>query len=178
MLVTALGFTSTAAFAYWQDVSSVGNVVIRFEPEDANLVYEELHDEFSGMLVPVGYVYFEGEVDQVLFEYEVWLDRTLVQIMNLNVDAIDIQIGESTEYAHLVDIEINGSKGSHVAELFNDKVLVQLTVRLLEPIDLDEAEARDLDLSLVNVDDSEQAFLDIVGETISFKIRFTISPRT
>jgi len=177
MLITALGFTSSAAFAYWQDVSKVGNVVIRFEPEDANLMYIELHDEFSGMLVPDGYVYFEGEVDQVVFEYEVWLDRTLVQTMNLNVAAIDVNIGDSAQYAHLVDIRINGSKNNHTAELFNDRILITVIVKILEPIDLDEAQARGLDLGLVNVDDSQQAFLDIVGETISFKIRFTVSPR-
>jgi hypothetical protein len=177
MLLTALGFTSSAAFAYWQDVSKVGNVVIRFGSPDANLEYEIVHDEFEGELVPEGYVFYEGETDSIVFEYDVWLDRTLVQIMDLSVIASDLKIGDSTEYNHLIDITINGSQMSYSGELFNDRVRVQVTVRLNEPIDLEEATNRGLDLSLVNVEDSQQAFEDIKGETISFKISFSVSPR-
>ncbi|TNF08530.1 MAG: hypothetical protein EP317_02990 [Bacillota bacterium] len=177
MLLTALGFTSSAAFAYWQDVSKVGNVVIRFGSPDANLEYEIVHDEFEGELVPEGYVFYEGETDSIVFEYDVWLDRTLVQLMDLSVIASDLKIGDSTEYNHLIDITINGSQMSYSGELFNDRVRVQVTVRLIEPIDLEEATNRELDLSLVNVEDSQQAFEDIKGETISFKISFSVSPR-
>lgn len=177
MLLTALGFTSSAAFAYWQDVSKVGNVVIRFGSPDANLEYEIVHDEFEGELVPEGYVFYEGETDSIVFEYDVWLDRTLVQLMDLSVIASDLKIGDSTEYNHLIDITINGSQMSYSGELFNDRVRVQVTVRLIEPIDLEEATNRGLDLSLVNVEDSQQAFEDIKGETISFKISFSVSPR-
>jgi hypothetical protein len=177
MLTIALGFTSSAAFAYWQDVSEVGNVVIRFEGEDANLVVDEMHDQFTGMLVPIGFVNFEGEVDEVVFEYEVSLDKTLVQTMNLVVTATEIKIGDSETYAQLVSISINNQSETFEGELFNSKVTVRIVVKLLEPIDEAEAIERGLNLDLVNVEDSRQAFEDIKGQTISFKITFSVTPR-
>lgn len=177
MLTVALGFTSSAAFAYWQDVSQVGNVVIRFEGEDANLVVDELSDEFRGKLVPTGYVNFEGEVDEVVFEYEVSIDKTLVQTMNLVVQATEIKIGDSNAYAQLVSISINNQSGTFVGELFNSKVTVRIVVKLLEPIDEAEAIERGLNPALVNVEDSRQVFEAIKGQTISFKITFSVTPR-
>lgn len=177
MLTIALGFTSSAAFAYWQDVSRVGNVVIRFEGESANLIVDEKHDTFTGMLVPVGYVNFEGEVDQVVFEYEVSIDKTLVRTMNLVVQATEIKIGDSETYAQLVSISINNQQGTFEGELFNSKVTVRIVVRLLEPIDEAEAIERGLNLELVNVENSRQAFDAIKGQTISFKITFSVTPR-
>ncbi|MCR3906318.1 MAG: hypothetical protein NUK62_04765 [Tenericutes bacterium] len=177
MLVIALGFTSSAAFAYWQDVSQIGNVVIRFEGEDANLVVEAQHEEFTGKLVPQGYIYFEGEVDEVIFEYDVSVDKTLVQSMNLIVEAKDILIGESDEYDHLVDISIGNAKEYFVNELFNSVVTVTIVVRLLEPIDNDEAVEKGLDLELVNVEDSELAYNSIKGKDISFTISFRVEPK-
>jgi len=177
MLSIGLVFTSSAAVAYWRDIREVGNVVIRFEREDANLVIDELHEAFSGMLVPEGYVNFEGEVEEVEFIYEVYLDKTLVQTMNLRVIATEIKIDDKTDYAHLVQITINNQESVFVGELFNTKVLVRVVVRLLEPIDLDEAVEKGLDLGLVNVDDSKAAFHAINGQTISFKISFSVETR-
>lgn len=177
MLLVALGFTSSAAFAYWQDVSSVGNVVIRFPGQDARLEVDELHDEFTGRLVPQGRVYFEGEVDEVVFQYEVSIDQTLVQTMNLIVRAVDVNIGDEDTYAHLVDITIGNQKNEMTYELFNSKITVTVIVRLLEPIDQDEADEKGLDPSVVNVDDGKAAFEAIKGETISFAITFGVEPR-
>jgi hypothetical protein len=177
MLVVALGFTSTAAFAYWQDVSRVGNVVIRFDGEDANLIVQEVSSPFSGRLVPEGYVYFENDVDQVTFEYDVSIDQTLVQTMNLNVETLNIKIGDSDEYAHLVDIQVGPAKGSFEYEIFNSVVTVTIVIRLIEPIDAVEAAEKGFDPSLVNVDDSEAAYEIIKGETITFDILFSVTPR-
>jgi len=177
ILVIALGFTSTAAFAYWQDLARINNVVIRFEGEDASLVVEEMSPPFEGMLVPQGRVYFDGEVESVLFQYQVSIDRELLQTMNLLVEAIDVEIGGSSTYANLVDISIGSGGDSFEYELFNSVVTVNIVVRLLEPIDSDEAVQRGLDLSMVNVEDSELAYNTIKGEDISFVIRFSVTPR-
>ncbi len=177
MLLIGLGFTSTAAFAYWQDISQIGNVVIRFDGEDAELQVVEVHDQFVGRLVPEGYVYFENEVDQVVFQYEVSIDKPLVQSMNLIVEAINVKIGDEDTYAHLVDITISTEKNSFTYELFNTKVIVTVVVRLLEPIDQAEADLKGLDSSRVNVIDSRQAYNDIKGATISFSLSFRVEPR-
>ena len=177
LLVIALGFTSSAAFAYWQDVSRVSNVVIRFDGEDANLIVEPVSDEFTGRLVPEGFVFFEGEVEEVIFEYEVSIDKELVQTMNLIVEAIEIKIGETDQYGHLVDVQIGPDKDKFEYEIFNSTVIVRIVVRLFEPIDEAEAIERGLDLGLVNVEDSRVAYDFIKGETISFKINFSVTPR-
>lgn len=177
MLMTGLVFTSTAAFAYWQEVSRVSNVVIEFNETNAELQVVPVHDSFTGMLVPTGYVYLEGEVDQVEFEYEVNVTETLVQSMNLIVEAIDVNIGGLEDYEHLVDIQIGSGNRYVVDELFNDKVTVRVIVKLTEPIDEQEAIERGLPLERVNVLDSEQAYEAIKGETISFTLRFRIEPK-
>lgn len=178
MLTTALGFTSTAAFAYWTDVSQLSNVVIEFEPENANLIIEDKQESFTGMLVPEGYVYLQGEVDQVVLEYDVSVDKTLVQSMNLIVQAIDVKIDGLEDYEQLVDIQIGNADRSFVNELFNSKVTITIVVRLLEPIDAAEAADRGLSVERVNVEDSVAAYNAIRGKDISFTIRFSVEPKT
>lgn len=178
VLLISLGFTSTAAFAYWQDVEEVGNVVIRFDGEDAELKADLTSDEFTGMLVPEGYIYFDGEVDYVEFEYDVYLTRALVQSMNLVVEAIDVKIDDEETYGHLVEINIQNQGELFVGELFNSTVKITVVVRLIEPIDEQEAIEKGLDPSLINVDDSRQAYDDIKGKTISFSLSFRVEPRS
>lgn len=173
LLLIALGFTSSAAFAYWQEISVTGNVVIRFDGEDANLKVDQLSSEFTGKLVPEGQVFFEGEVEFVTFQYQVSLDKTLVKSVNLIVESVNVKIGESTEYAHLVDITINGEKDVHTNELFNSVVTITVTIRLLEPLDLSEVS----DPSLANVEDSRVAFNAIKGQTISFSLNFRVEQK-
>lgn len=177
ILLIALGFTSTAAFAYWQDVSQIGNVIIRFDGEDAELRAELTSDDFTGRLVPEGHVYFVGEVDYVEFEYDVYLTRNLVQSMNLVIRAIDVKIDDQTTYAHLVDIRIQNQGDQFVGELFNSVVKIKVVVRLIEPIDEAEAIEKGLDPSRVNVVNSRQAYDDIKGKTISFALSFGVEPR-
>lgn len=177
MLMTALEFTSTAAFAYWTDVSQLSNVIIEFEPEDANLVIEDKQQSFTGMLVPEGYIYLEGEVDQVILEYDVSVDKTLVKSMNLVVEAIDVKIDGLEDYEQLVDIQIGNGNRSFVNELFNSTVTITIVVRLLEPIDAAEAADRGFGLERINVEDSEAAYNAIKGKDISFTIRFSVEPR-
>jgi len=178
LLIIALGFTSSAAFAYWTDVSSLSNLVIEFEGENANLVILETSDAFEGKLVPHGYVYFEGEVDQVIIQYDISVDKTLVNSMNLIIEATDIKIGGVTDYEQLVDIKIGNGDRYLVNELFNSVVTITVTVRLLEPIDSAEAAARGLGIETVNVEDSLLAYDTIHGQTISFTVDFRVEPKS
>ena len=173
MLLIALGFTSTAAFAYWQQLAVEGNVVIRFDGEDANLDVDLVSNEFTGRLVPQGYVFFEGEVEEVTFEYQVSLDKELVRSMNLIVESVNVKIGDSDEYAHLVDITINGTKNVHTNELFNTVVTITVVVRLIEPLDVSEVD----DPLLANVVDSKLAYETIKGKNISFTLNFSVQPK-
>jgi len=177
ILIIALGFTSTAAYAYWTDVKTYSNVVLEFEGEDANLVIEQQSEAFTGMLVPEGHANFTGEVEQVVFVYEVSVDKELAKTMNLIVEAIDVTIDGVVDYEHLVEITIGNGDRYFVNELFNSVVTITITVRLLEPIDAAEAVERGLSEELVNVEDSEAAFNAIKGKTINFTISFRVETR-
>ncbi len=178
MLLIALGFTSTAAYAYWTDISHLSNVVITFEPEDANLIIEDKHVNLSGVLVPRGYIYLAGEVDQLVYSYDVSVDKTLVQSLNLVIDAIDVKIDGLEEYEHLVDIQIGSGDRHYVNLLYNSKITITIVVRLLEPIDAAEAVKRGFGVERINVTDSKAAYNAIKGKDISFTIRFNVEPRT
>ena len=177
MLASGLVFTSTAAYSYWQEVNNLSNVEIIFDEPNAELQVAKTSDDFTGMLVPEGYAYVQGEVDEVVFEYDVSISETLIQSMNLVVEAIDVSIGGLSEYEHLVDIQIGSGNRYVVDEIFNDTVHVVIVVKLLEPIDAAEAADRGLPNELVNVADAEAAYNAIKGETISFTIRFTVVPK-
>ncbi len=177
LLLAALGFTSSAAIAYWEDVSSVSNVVVEIPDEDAQLLIEQTSEDFSDTLVPQFYAILEGQTDQAAFSYTVSVDRTLVKEVNLIVEAVNITIGDSTEYADLVNITINGSQTVHVNNLFNSEVTINVVVTLNEPIDQDEAIMRGLDESFVNVENSVAAYEAIKNEVISFTLSFKVEPK-
>lgn len=177
LLAITLGFTSTAAFAYWTSTELSSNVKIDFTEENASLVINETSDQFSGMLVPMNYAWFEGEVEEVTITYEVSVDKTLVKEVNLVVQATNVMIGDSETYGNLVNVTINGVQNVSTNDLFNSKVLVTVVVTILEPIDSEEANMKGLDESLVNVDDSVAAYQAIHGQTISFDLIFSVQPK-
>ena len=177
LLLAALGFTSSAAIAYWNDVQNVSNVVVNFSDEEAELLIEQTSADFTGTLVPQYYDIFEGQTDEAVFTYTVSIDKTLVKEVNLIVEAINVKIGDSEDYVDLVHVTINGNDGYHVNNLFNSEVVITVVVTIDEPIDLDEANMRGLDESLVNVEDSVAAYEAVKGEIISFTISFTVEPK-
>ncbi|TVP85393.1 MAG: hypothetical protein EA375_04635 [Acholeplasmataceae bacterium] len=178
VLLIALGFTSTAAFAYWQDVTSLGNVQIEFSGEDATLEIVELHETFTGKLVPEGRAYFTDEVEEVVLQYQVSISRELARTMNLIVEATQVLIEGDDTYAHLVEITIDGSKNKVVRDIFNELVVVTVTVRLIEPIDAAEAALLGLDPERVNVEDSVAAYHAIKGKTVTITLGFGVQPKT
>ncbi len=177
LLVAALGFTSSAAVAYWNDVRNVSNVVINFSDEEAELLIEQTSEDFTGTLVPHYYDFFEGQTDEAIFTYTVAVDKTLVKEVKLIVEAINIQIGGSDQYTNLVHIKINENDMYHVNNLFNSEVTITVVVTLDEPIDQQEALDRGLDESFVNVTDSVAAYETIKGEVISFTLSFLVEPK-
>lgn len=173
LLVVALAFTSTAAVAYWNDVNNNSNVVIEFGGEQANLEIVESGESFTGRLVPEGKAFFIGEYEEATFTYSISVDKELVKSVNLIVEAMDIMIGSSSDYAHLVEITINGTQDLHINELFNSAVEIVVIVRLLEPLDLDEVENPED----ANVEDSVAAYNAIKGQDLSFTLSFSVEPK-
>lgn len=177
LLAITLGFTSTAAFAYWSNSTATSNVTIDFTEEDASLIVNQTSETFEGMLVPKHYVMFEGEVEEVVVTYEVNIDKTLVNEVNLVVESLNVTVAESSTYSHLINVEINGVEDRSVNDLFNSKVLITVIVTIDEPIDAEEADMLGLDSSFVNVEDSVAAYEAIKGQTIAFDLRFSVEPK-
>lgn len=177
LLIAALGFTSSAAIAYWNDVKQVSNVVVNFSDEEAQLLIEQTSEDFMGTLVPQYYDIFEGQTDEAVFTYTVAVDKTLVKEVNLIVEAINVKIGDSDLYTDLIHITINGNDGYHVNNLFNSAVTITVVVTIEEPIDAEEANMRGLDESFVNVEDSVAAYEAMKGEIINFTMSFKVEPK-
>ncbi len=177
LLAITLGFTSTAVFAYWTNNPVQSNVTIRFTEEEAHLVINQTSNDFIGTLVPRNYAMFEGEVEQVVFTYEISVDRTLVKEVDLLVEALNVQIGGSTEYSHLVHVNINGVDDKSINDLYNSTLYVTVIITIDEPIDEEEALSEGLDVSLINVVDSVAAYEAVHNQEISFDLKFTVEPK-
>ncbi|QWB95842.1 hypothetical protein KHQ89_08000 [Mycoplasmatota bacterium] len=130
LLAVTLGFTSTAAFAYWTNTSVQSNVTIEFTEEDASLIVNQTNEDFEGMLVPQNYVWFAGEVDEVVFTYEVNIDKTLVTQVNLIVESINVMVGGSSAYSDLINVTINGTEDISENDLYNSKVFITVVVTI------------------------------------------------
>ncbi len=173
----SLAFTSTSVVAYWSTVVNTENVVVEVAEHQANLQILDLNGEFHGWLVPKGYDFILGEVTEVEFRYEVSLDKELIRTMNLIVEKMEVTIGGLTTYAHLVEVTIGDEQDLKVFDIYNDIVMIVIRVRLQEPIDLDEANERSLDLSSVNVEDSQVAYEAIKGQEIRIELGFRVEPK-
>ncbi|HQQ39836.1 MAG TPA: hypothetical protein PKY72_06010, partial [Bacilli bacterium] len=147
MIVVLLGFafTFTSAVAYWSTELDTTNVQIEVSDEVAHLEVLDMNSEVTGWLVPEGYDHFAGEVTEVIFRYQVSLDKELIRTINLIVESMEVTIGGETTYAHLVDIDIGGEKDLKIYDLYNDSVTVVIKVRLIEPIDALEAASKGID---------------------------------
>jgi hypothetical protein len=176
VLIIALGFTTTLAIRYWNEVTKTKNVTIFLGNEDqVEMNVIDVSPTFEGTLVPKGYAFWKGEVDEVHFEYEISItDRELIQTMNLVVEAINIKIGGSTVYAHLVEVTIVDEVGRKVIDFDGETAIINIIVRLLEPVDASEAAETG---KVANVDDAELAFNTIKGEEVEITLRFKIEPK-
>ena len=170
-------FTFTSAVAYWSVEIDSGNVDVEISEIEASLEIIDLNGHVSGWLVPAGYDFFQGEVTEVEFTYEVSLDRELVRTVNLIVEKLEVTINGETTYAHLVEVIIGGETDIKNYDLYNDLITVVVKVRLTEPIDAEEAIQRGLDASRVNVEDSIGAYEAIRGQEISIELGFRVEAK-
>jgi hypothetical protein len=177
-VLIGFAFTFTSAVAYWSVEIDSGNVDVEISEVEASLEIIDLNEHVTGWLVPEGYDFFLGEVTEVEFTYEVSLDRELVRTVNLIVEKMVVTINGETTYAHLVEVIIGGETDIKNYDLYNDLVTVVVKVRLIEPIDAEEAIQRGLDASRVNVEDSIGTYEAIRGQEISIELGFRVEAKT
>ena len=174
-LLVGLSFTTTSAFAFWKEVTVTREVEIAQIGEPIEILITDLSDGNDGLyLVPKGYAIAVGDVERIELHYDIGVSRELLNQVILRITTDDILIGDDDTYSHLVKITVMGTEDGIDLELFNDTITITVIVELLEPIDMDEAIAKGLDIELVNVEDSVRAYEEIKGKTISFVMGFEL----
>lgn len=169
-----LAISITGVASYWSSNLSAVNVVVELSSNEVNLHVDDLNDQSPGLLVPMGYDYFEGEVTEIKFVYEVSIEGELKRNIQLLVEKLEVTIAGSNAYSHLVLVTIGDVLDQNVYDLSNDKIRVIVKVRLLEPIDEQEALERGLSLEMVNVENSAAAYEAIKGGIINIKLGITV----
>lgn len=170
-------FTTSSALAYWNEVTVTRDVEIVTVGEPIQIIVDNINDIGDVQLVPEGYVISVGDVDRVEFQYEVSVSRELLATVNLHVNAVDVLISGDDTYSHLVDVDIMGFGNEAVMDLYNDTITLVVTIRIIEPIDADEATSLGLDPSRVNVEDSVLAYESIQGQEISFALELFLEQK-
>ncbi|MFW5841809.1 MAG: hypothetical protein ACOC1L_03670 [Bacillota bacterium] len=178
-LVVGLLFTTASALAYWQEVTISNTITIGTIREGVDIEVTNITEMDENVrLVPEGYVMFVGDVDEVTLTYNVSVTRELLNSVDLYINAHSVTIGESADYEHLVDISINNDTRESIMDIFNDMVTIEIAIKLLEPIDEQEAITLGFPLTRVNVDDSIEAYNTIKGQEINFTLRFELRNKT
>lgn len=168
-------FTSTSAFSYWQEVTVSNDVEIISIGEPMEIIVTDLNTSPETVsLVPSGYAMEVNDVEYVTLTYQVGVSRELLDTVNLIITKDNVLIGGDATYAHLIDIDIMQMGEEATLDLFNDTITITIVIRLIEPIDSQEADDLGLDPSLVNVEDSVAAYNAIKGQNVSFQLLFEL----
>lgn len=175
-LFVGLLFTTTSAFSYWREVTVSNDVEVITIGEPIDLVVTDLNtDPETSRLVPSGYALYVGDVESQTLTYQIGVSRELLNTVNLLVSKGEVLIGGDSTYGHLIQLDIMNLGENATLDLFNDVITITIVVTLLEPIDEAEALEKGLDLSLVNVEDSVEAYNAIKGQTVSFELLFELT---
>ena len=174
-LIVGLSFTLTSAFAFWREVTVSTEVEIITLGSPIEILVTDLNQSNEELrLVPLGYAMSVGDVEIIQLSYDIGVSRELLNQVTLHISIDDILIGDSDLYSHLIRVEVMGEDGGIELDLFNDTITITIIVELLEPIDLEEATTEGLDINLVNVDNSVEAYEAIQGQNISFAINLEL----
>ncbi len=177
-LLVGFAFTSTSALSYWKEVTVPLDIELVTIGEPVEVVIEDLNkDREIKYLVPSGYILTTDETDQIVLEYEVGVSKELLNVVDLHINVEDILVDGDSIYSHLVNITVMGSSDEVILDLYNSTILITIVIQLEEPIDLEEANERNLDINLVNVQDSVQAYEDLFGKDIMFTLSFKLQTK-
>jgi hypothetical protein len=150
-IIVALLLGGTAfAFSWWDNLSQTQNETIEIG-EGVTLNVSAVATVPAGkVLVPAGVVLKANDVEEIILTYNVKLDQTALDDLNLSVEATNVQIGGSTDNIDLVNINISQSS----ATVNDADVLVTVTITIDEP--------------------STQAIYDLIkNQAITFTLTFT-----
>lgn len=149
LLIAVTGLT----FAYWDKLTKDENPTIDLG-QGKEIVVDVIVGSTEDKLIPTGMVLGTGEVDEVVFTYNVRLDQEVKEDLNLTVKESNVKIGVSEDEAinGLVNIDI----ALEASTINNTNILVTVTVTLDEPI-------------------TEPQYNAVINQPITFTLTFTAS---
>lgn len=170
-LIVGLSFTMTSALAFWREVNVTTQVEIVTIGSPIEIIINDINSGNDDLrLVPIGNALSVGDVERIELYYTIGVSRELLNEVTLRVSINDILIDNDSTYKDLVSIKVMGQEGGIDLDLYNDIITITIVVELLEPIDLEEATSKGLNIDLVNVEDGMEAYAAINGQNISFII--------
>ena len=128
LIVLALG-GSALAYSWWDNLSQTQNETISIGQGITLTVAAVAVAPAGKYLVPDGVVLKNNDVESIVLTYNVKLDLTALDALNLSIVAEEIKIGGDATYANLVIIQIVQASST----VNNTDVLVTVTVTLAQP---------------------------------------------
>lgn len=134
LVIIAFFITITSIVVYGINLHLKSNVAIQLDYSEFELKVD-LTNKSNGVLVPVGRVTNNNEVDMYMFTYYVILREEQISLFSeLTVKVKEIVIS-GTNLEHLVNVDIDGFGEIHTYNLSEDKIEVSVKVTLNEPKD-------------------------------------------
>jgi uncharacterized membrane protein len=151
-LVFLLLTITVTTYSFWDKLTAADEDKAIVLGSGIDLIVEkvELTPPAGKYLVPKGAVKGVNDVDEIVLNYDVQLSEKALNDLHLVITAENVTIGGSSQYAYLVNIEIE--KEREVVN--NDKVAVVVKVFLNNP-------------------DDESVYQEVKGKAIKFELHFT-----
>lgn len=170
-LIVGLSFTMASALAFWREVNVTTQVEIVTIGSPIEIIISDISNGNEDLrLVPIGKALSVGDVERIELYYTVGVSRELLNEVTLRVSINDVLINDDATYKDLVSIRVMGQEDGIDLDLYNNVITISIVVELLEPIDLEEATSKGLNIDLVNVQNAIDAYEAINGQNISFII--------
>jgi len=151
--------SSSIAYAWWDNLyfeNPENDVVQLGEGLELVVLPVTINPLTSGNLIPESAILTQNSTYAIELHYTVRLDYNVQEALNLSVTVSDIKVNEVVNPFNLIYVEV-----SHNPNIFNDDVLVALTVRI-----------NDDNLQEENYND---AYLALVNKSITFNVNFLAS---
>ena len=143
---------SSLAYAWWDSLDKTQSETLSIGQGVTLRVAAVATAPAGKVLVPADAVLKADDVTSIVLTYNVDLDLTVVDPLDLSVTATNVEVGGSTANASLVNISISQSS----ATVNDADVLVTVTVTLSQPADF-------------------ATYVAVINKTISFDLLFAAS---
>ncbi len=124
LLLLYLCFNIALGILFWRNTTKAESLYLRLGENDSIEVVEVLSCP-DKTLIPITAIAKDNDVKEVILQYNVKLNTKTVKEVELNVEAINVMIGESLELGSLVNFEI--IKVREIANKLNAQVTVKLS---------------------------------------------------